>query len=977
MSDHAALLLTDVVDSTALSATIGDEAMSALWAAHDRASRELLLRWRGKEMERTDGLLALFEDVADAVGYAIGYHETLHGLPIPLRARVGVHWGPITVRPTAPQYVERGARPADVDGLAKPVVARVMSLAMGGQTLLTAVARAQLGESSHDVVSHGHWHLKGVDEPIELFQVGAPGTTFQPPPDAEKVYRVMRRGDLWVPLRDLRHTMPAERNAFFGREAALQELAERFFHDGARLVSVLGTGGMGKTRLAQRFGWIWLGEFPGGVWFCDLSQATTLDGLVQAVAHGMDLALGQDDPVEAIGRALAGRGRCLVILDNFEQVVALAESTVGHWLDRGAEARFLVTTREVLGIAGEATLVLGPMASAEGCSLFAARAAAARLDFDASAEDRSAIKPLVQLLDGLPLAIELAAARVAVMPPRELLSRMSERFRLLASGGARGGRQATLRGAFDWSWNLLTAAEKAAFAQISVFEGGFDLATAEAVIDLSAVDGAPWTVDVVQSLVQKSLVRQVSDRRLGLLAAAQEYAADQLRTEGRFAGSGPAAMHAAQARHWRHFSEFDEERAIAGGGADLDNLVIACRRAAADADPRAAEALVRAWAALKLRGPLRSAVELAVTVRHAVELGPAELAAVEWVRGSALYLMGEVAQALQCLEAGLQPAREAGDRRAEARLLLALSEPMSVAAKMQDSLASLQRALALAREAGDRALQCRALNLLGAWFDDQSMLDDAKARYEAALQLSRELGDRRMEGGLLGNLGGLHLTQGRLEQARESFTQALALAQRVGDRRWEGNALSNLGFLDHEQGRADDARERFQAALAIAREVGHGQLESTVLCNLGLMRESAGDVDAACRHYERAVAIGQDLGDHRSEAQILVYLGRVYARQRRFDSARECLATADRLLEALADRSTLALLRCSQAELAQLEGNAGGASDLLARAERYAAETNAQSDSELVRTISRLRALLRGPPAPAQDGPGAAPLSSG
>jgi predicted ATPase/class 3 adenylate cyclase/Tfp pilus assembly protein PilF len=976
MSEHAALLLTDVVDSTALAATLGDEAMSALWAAHDRASRELLLHWRGQEMERTDGLLALFEHVADAVGYAIAYHEALHGLPVPLSARVGIHCGAITIRPTAPQYVERGARPADVDGLAKPVVARVMSLAMGGQTLLTAAARARLGDTSHDVVSHGHWHLKGVDEPIELFQVGAPGTAFQPPPDAEKVYRVMRRGDLWIPLRDLRHTMPAERNGFFGREPALQDLAQRFFHDGARLVSVLGTGGMGKTRLAQRFGWIWLGEFPGGAWFCDLSQATTLDGLVQAVAHGMDLALGQDDPVEAIGRALAGRGRCLVILDNFEQVVAFAESTLGCWLDRAAEARFLVTTREVLGIAGEATLVLGPMPSEEGCSLFAARAAAARVGFDASAEDRSAIKPLVQLLDGLPLAIELAAARVTVMPPRELLSRMSERFRLLASSGARGGRQATLRGAFDWSWNLLSAAEKSAFAQVSVFEGGFDLTAAEAVIDLSAVDGAPWVVDVVQSLVQKSLVRQVSDRRFGLLAAAQEYAADQLRTEGRFAGSGPGAMHAARVRHWRHFSEVDEERAVAGGGADIDNLVIACRRAAADADPKAAEALVRAWAALKLRGPLRSAVELAATVRQAVELGPADLATVEWVRGSALYLMGEVAQALQCLEAGLQLARQAGDRRAEARLLLALSEPMSAAAKMQDSLDSLQRALALAHEVGDRALQCKVLNLLGAWFDDQSMLDDAKARYEAALQLSHELGDRRMEGGLLGNLGGLHLVQGRLEQARESFTQALALAQQVGDRRWEGNALCNLGFIDHEQGRADDARARFQAALAIAREVGHGQLESTVLCNLGLMLESAGDVDAACRHYERAVAIGQDLGDHRSEAQIRVYLGRVYARQGRFDDARDCLATADTLIEALADRGTQALLRCSQAELAHLQDEAHEASGLLAQAERYATDSDAEADSELVRTIARLRSLLPGPGARAQVGPNVAPFSS-
>ena len=968
MSEHHALVLTDVVDSTALTARLGDAAMSVLWAEHDKASRDLLRRWRGLEIDRSDGVLLLFDGVADAVGFALDYHSALAALSTPLQARAGIHAGAVIRRANSDADVALGGKRLEIDGLAKPVVARVMSLAAGGQTLLTAAAQARLDGTSHGVASHGHWHLKGVDEPIELFEVGPPGTAFRPPTDVDKVYRVIRRRDMWIPLRDLRHSLPAARNAFFGREAALQELAQRFFEGHARLVSVLGTGGMGKTRLAQRFGWIWLGEFPGGVWFCDLSQATNLDGLVQAVAQGLDLALGNDDPIETIGRALAGRGRCLVILDNVEQVVALAEATIGRWLDRAADACCLATTREILGIAGEVTLVLGPMPADEGCRLFVARAAAARLNFDANPEDQSAIKPLVQLLDGLPLAIELAAARVTVMPTRELLHRMSERFRLLSSSGARGGRQATLRSAFDWSWNLLTTSEKAAFAQVSVFEGGFDLPAAEAVIDLAAIDGAPWTIDVLQSLVQKSLVRQIGEGRFGLLAAAQEYAAEQLRTAGRFAGSGPQAMLAAKARHWRHFSHSDEGRAVVGGGADIDNLVIACRRAAAEGDLNAVGALAGAWAVLRLRGPLHGAVELAHMVRRNVQLDPADLAMVEWVQGSALYLMGQVNEAMLCLEAGLQLARGAGDRRAEARLLLALSEPMSAAARMEDAFAALQTTLTLARDVGDRALECRALNLLGAWFDDRSLLDDAKARYESALELSRELGDQRMEGGLLGNLGGIHLVQGRLDQARESFVHALSLAQLVGDRRWEGNALCNLGFLDHEQGRADDARNRFEAALQIAREMGHQQLESTVLCNLGLMREAADDVDTAGRHYERAVAIAQDLGDRRTEAQVRVYLGRVYARQRRFDSARDCLAVADRLVETLVDRVTQALLRCSAAELAHLEGAVEEASRLLGEAERYAAETDAEPDSELVRTVSRLQALLRGREAPANSG---------
>jgi predicted ATPase len=175
----------------------------------------------------------------------------------------------------------------------------------------------------------------------------------------------------------------------------------------------------------------------------------------------------------------------------------------------------------------------------------------------------------VRLLDGLPLAIELAAARVRIMSPRTLLARMSERFKLLASAGGRQDRQATLRAALDWSWDLLTPADKAALAQLSVFEGGFTLEAAEAVLDLSGVAAAEWPLDAVQSLVDKSLLRPLFANRLGLLGSVQEYAAEHLRTPGRFAGSGPAALDAAQARHGACFAALGEEQATAHGCIEL------------------------------------------------------------------------------------------------------------------------------------------------------------------------------------------------------------------------------------------------------------------------------------------------------------------------------------------------------------------------------------------------------------------------
>ncbi|HMA10166.1 MAG TPA: hypothetical protein VKP68_19960, partial [Ramlibacter sp.] len=490
-----------------------------------------------------------------------------------------------------------------------------MSVANGGQILLSAAARDALGDAGAlRLLSHGHWRLKGLVDPMELFEVGDADTPFTPPPDAAKSYRVIKRGELWLPARSIRHTLQAERDSFVGRDQALLELGRRIAA-GARLVSVLGLGGTGKTRLAMHFGWAWLGDFPGGVWFCDLSQARGLDGLVHAVAQGLEVPLGKADPVTQLGHAIAGRGACLVILDNFEQVTRHAQDTLGRWLDRAADARFLVTTREVLGLPGEEVFALAPLPPAESADLFVQRAEAAKVGFVANAEDRAAIAPLVELLEGLPLAIELAAARVRVMPPRTLLLRMSERFKLLASSGGRVDRQATLRAVFDWSWELLSLPEKAALAQLSVFEGGLALEAAEAVLDLSAFENVPWPLDVLQSLVQKSFVRQVADDRFDLLVSVQEYATEHLQTEGRYAGSGPDAKKAAQARHIAWFAALGPDRSIEANCADLDNLVTACRRAVTFGDgDSAAGALEGAWAALSLRGPFEAGVALAELV---------------------------------------------------------------------------------------------------------------------------------------------------------------------------------------------------------------------------------------------------------------------------------------------------------------------------------------------------------------------------
>ena len=967
-SSQATLLLTDLVDSAALTERLGDESMAELWTTHDRLTRDLLRRWRGREIDKSDGFLLLFAEPGDALAFALAYHRALAALTVPLRARAGIHVGSVTVRENRADDVALGAKPVEVDGLAKPVAARVMAIALGGQTLLTEAARLALGDLADRwrLVSHGHWRLKGLPEPLELFEAGDQAgdeAPFQPPPDADKSYRVVRQGELWLPVRALQHSLPAERDAFVGRQSALHGLARRF-EQGARLVSVLGVGGTGKTRLVTRFAWTWLGDYPGGVWFCDLAPARGFDGVLGAVAQGLAVPLGKGDPVQQLGHAIAGHGICLLVLDNFEQVARHAEACLGTWLARAPAARFLVTSREVLGIAGEETMALAPLPAAEAETLFMLRADAVRQGFCSSDDDRQAVATLTTLLDGLPLAIELAAARARILPPRALLARMSERFRLLSSGGGRQDRQSTLRAAFDWSWDLLSPADQAALAQLSVFEGGFTLDAAEAVIDLSTIDDERWNVDAVHSLIDKSFVRALDGERFDLLVSVQIYAAEHLATAGRYPGSGVAAVEMAQARHGVWFAALGQERATDAAGVELNNLVAACRRAVRRADADCAVgALEGAWAALKLQGPFKTGVELAAEVCAMPGLADVAALRAHAVHGSACDLAGLLAEAHRQYDRALGLAAAHGDPPRQAELRIGLAGLLAREGRLDEAEAGHHEALALAERSGARALACAALNGLGNVASDHGRLAEAQARYEAALAIARDIGHRRWQGALLGNLGMLQAGLGRLDDARERCHGALEIARSFGDRQREANIQANLGLMLHTQGQVDEAVAASEAALQLARRLGHVRLECIVLCNLGICRTDQGQLLLAGGLYQAALQLARDLGDRRSQGQILGYLGLARARLGDFAPARLELADGEALLREVADQLSLGVLLCARAECEARASQPDASAAALAEARALAAQAAAGAESELGRALRRAGEVVAGEPA--------------
>jgi predicted ATPase/class 3 adenylate cyclase/Tfp pilus assembly protein PilF len=1010
-----ALVFTDLVGSTQLVELLGDAAAAQVWEAHDRCGRELVARHGGREIDHTDGFFLVFDRVADAGSFALAYQQGMAELS--LSARVGFHVGAVRLHHNAAHDVARGAKPLEVEGIAKPLAARVMSLARGGQTLLTQEARAALGDAvagAAAIESHGHYRLKGIAEPVEIFELGVRGrSSFEPPDDSEKAVRVTRSEEGWQPVREVRHNLPRERDSFVGRAADLAAVAARF-DASAHVLTLLGPGGMGKTRLARRYGRSWLGDWPGGVYFCDLSDARTLESMFFVVAVALDVPLGKSEPGAQLGHAIATRGRCLVILDNFEQIVEHAEATVGRWADRAPDAGFLVTSRERLRLAGENVLSLEPLSiDADGVELFALRARTQRPDFALTPTNRAVVQRIVALLDGLPLAIELAAARIRVLSLAQLVERLTDRFALLAGARSAADRQATLKNAIDWSWNLLLPWEQAALAQCSVFEGGFTLDAAEAVLDLSSWTDASSIVDAVQMLVDKSLLRTwipvdqirhaLEEPYFGMYLTIHHYAAEKL------AASSAGGRRAAQERHGWHFARFGSEDRLQslyrhGGGTrrraltlELDNLVAACKRAVAHGDDATAVATLRAvWEAIKTQGSFDLAIDLGTQVDALNPIEPTQRAAALTVIGRAMVATGRIEQALPLLERSLALARSANDATREAEVLtrlanaerqqgrmdearrhaeqaLALRGALGQAGgdalyelgivqrqtgAMEQARATYERALAIDRELGNRDAETQVLNSLAIVHAEQGRFDEARAHFQGALSISRELGDRRQEGLVLGNLGSLNTEQGRLELGREQTEAALAIHRDTGERIEEGQALANIALLDQAAGQVEAARSNFLAALAIARDTSNRRQEGVVLGCLGGLESENGQLVDARLHYDQALIIHRAVGNRRSEGVVLAQLADLVARQGRDEEAHVLLAQGEAHLRAVGEPLDLAGLLCLRGRLELAGGEPERARQSLEEASIGAGAMDLDPGAKLWQEIATLRRAI-------------------
>jgi len=883
MTELRALLLTDVVDSTQLSERLGDQAMASVWAAHDRVARDLLPAWRGREIDKTDGMLLLFGEAADAVQYALAYHRALGQLPVPLRARAGLHVGPVILRENHAADVARGAKPLEVDGLAKPTAARVMSLARGAQTLLTPEAHDALADwlagSTLHSRSHGHWVLKGVLAPVELFEIGDDPAAFAAPPDGDKVYRVVRVGERWLPVRQIANNLPEQPSSFIGRERELAEL--KVLLGETRLLTLLGMGGLGKTRLSLQVAAELMADYPDGVWFLDL--APLRDGALVVSEAAQTLGV-REEPGRPLLQTLCAHlkaSRVLVILDNCEHLLRPAAQLAHALLRAARQVTIIASSREALRVPGERAYPILPLpvpsrhdsletlSRSTAVRLFIERAQEHRIDFTLTQAEAPAVAELVARLEGIPLALELAAARVRSMTLADINRGLADRYKVLTGGSfALEERQQTLRALVDWSYDILNPAEQTTLRRLAVFAGGFDLAAAEPV-----GDGAPVSLGAVSellaSLVEKSLIgmeHRDGLARYRMLETIRDYAAEKLH------GSGDAA--ATAARHCAHF------------------FVVAKAARVGLRGPRQGEWLDRLDTE---HDNLRGAMQVALTGRADADADP--------------FVAVKLAVALQnfWIMRG-----HAGEGRAAIQAMLA--QPAVLAADMAKAHA-LYVGAALAYSQSDAA---EALRML---------LD--------CLALRRGLANPADIAATLSTLAVTKLSSGDASGALAASTEALELFRQCGDRPSEAIALLQLGQVEAYQGRHAEALQHLSQSLAIAREIKHPETEGEAELVLGELALSADDPGTAEQDFARSLAVCEAAGDRRGTANALAALSRIDLLASRLGMAgcrmHEALRAFDRFemraqwLACLEDHAALAL---RQGPLALAVGLAAAANRL-------------------------------------------------
>jgi predicted ATPase len=748
-------LFTDIEGSTGLLQELGDEYVAVL-ADHRRALRDAWRDHDGVEVDtQGDAFFVAFARATDAVAAAADAQRALEGGPV--RVRMGLHTG-------EPLRADEGYVGLDVHR-----AARIAAAGHGGQVLLSQATVDIAGAEVRDLGLH---RLKDLGAPERLFQLG---------------------DEDFPPLKTLHQTnLPVPATPFLGREREIDEIAALLRRPEIRLVTLTGPGGSGKTRLSLQAAAAAADEYERGVWWVPLASLAD-PALVEPAAAQ---ALGSKDTLSAA----VGDRRLLLVLDNFEHLLEAA-GAVANTIGSCPRLTFLVTSREPLHVDGEWEVAVDPLREREAVDLFVQRALAVDSGFTANGE----VVEICKRLDCLPLAIELAAARVKALSPSVLLERLEQRLPMLA-GGSRSApeRQRTLRSTIAWSHDLLVTDEQELFARLAVFAGGCTLEAAE---EICGAD-----LDAIASLVDKSLLRRTGDR-YWLLETIREFAAEQLEA----AAAGVSELRDGHAAWFISLGERAASELYARRGPEwLDRLD------AEQANQRAA--LGHLLARKDKDGALRlcSAIWLYWLIRG------------HWTEGRGL-----LNSALE-LDGNIEPELLV-EALWGAAVLALFQEDVEEGERMATRLLDIARRAWLPR---GEAIGVHALGMAALRSGNH---EGAHELFEEARTLARDINDMWLLSAATHNLGLLYRGEGELERARELFEESLAIGEARGDIERRAHALSQLGQTMAMLGGFAQAHELFRRGLLAAAEIGLADEQINTVWGIASYQAELGDAVVAAR----------------------------------------------------------------------------------------------------------------------------------
>jgi len=860
---------SDIEGSTRLIQHLGERYPDVL-LAHHAIQREALAANGGHEL-RTEGdsFFIVFGSALEACAGAAAVQKRLQAHEWPdggtVRVRIGLHTGEATL--VGNEYV----------GLDVHRAARVASAGHGGQVLISETTRVLVDHALPPELTLkdlGMHRLKDMARPERLFQLTVEGLTADFPP-----------------LKTLEATpnnLPTQLTSFVGRDDQVREARQLL--DRSRLLTLTGPGGTGKTRLSLQIAAGVLDQFPDGVYFVPLSAVHDPELVPSAIAQALAISpIGNRRPIEALIDYLREK-RMLLLLDNFEQVVEAAPVAT-QLLEGSAGLRVLVSSRTVLRVSGEQEFPVPPLAlpdlkalpglaalsQFEAVRLFIERAVAVKPDFQATNENAPAIAGICERVDGLPLAIELAAARVKLFSPQALLSRLEKSLSALGSGGRDApARQQTLRGAILWSYDMLSAGDRRLLARLSVFARGGNLEQLEMVCG-PAEDIGGDVVDALDQLADQSLLRRLPDfdePRFLMLQTIRDFAMERLEESGE--------AHLIRDRHLKAFIALAQQAQPHLFGPrrkewldrleeDHDNFRAALEWSVTSGNAEEAMRLSAAfWRVWQMRGHLhegRRRMDDVLAMPGSGEFPAERLAALEAAGGLA-YWQADMAVAQRFYDECLALTRTLGDDRALANALYNAAFPRVVSREaIGEAKPMLDEALPLFRRIGDETGVARVLWGIGNALFFGKKYAEARPVLEEAVALNRKLDDRFGLGWSIHTLGLVTFNLGDAERARACWLEAIHLFAAAGDVPGIVLQLDNLSALARQAGDFERAGRLWAAASAhqVSSGTGLGRLLREEEGRSG--REGLNDEEAArvwaegqAMNLEQAVTYALEIG---------------------------------------------------------------------------------------------------------------------